>query len=66
MIELQKPESLKFPNNKMAVFRHFLVLKNQKTGSFELMVANDLEFDQSYSLAKLEQKHLENLKDEDK
>ena len=40
---------------------HPKVLKNQKTGAFEVLVANDLDHDQSYSLARLEQKHLENL-----
>lgn len=37
------------------------VLKNQKTGSFELLVGNDLEHDQSYMLARLDQKHLAHL-----
>lgn len=49
-------------NTKLIASGHYAkVLKNQKTGSFELLVANDLEHDQSYLLSRLEQKHLENL-----
>ena len=51
----------KFQTNLFATGHYAKVLKNQKTGSFELLVANDLEHDQSYLLAKIDQEHLENL-----
>lgn len=51
----------KFNTNLIATGHYAKVLKNQKTGSYELLVANDLEHDQSYMLARLEQKHLEHL-----
>ena len=50
-----------FQSTLVASAHYAKVLKNQKTGSFELMVANDLEYDQSYSLARLEQHHLQHL-----
>lgn len=61
LLDVLLEKSKKFLTTLVATAHYAKVLKNQKTGSFELMVANDLEFDQSYSLAKLEQKHLENL-----
>jgi len=49
-------------NTKLIASGHYAkVLKNQKSGAFELLVANDLEHDQSYLLSRLGQKHLENL-----
>lgn len=61
LLEVMIEKSKKFQTNLIATAHYAKVLKNQKTGSFELMVANDLENDQSYSLAGLSQKHLENL-----
>ena len=61
LLDVLLEKSKKFQTTLVATAHYAKVLKNQKTGSFELMVANDLEFDQSYSLARLEQKHLENL-----
>ena len=51
----------KFQTHLFATGHYAKVLKNQKTGSFEMFVANDLEHDQSYLLAKIDQEHLENL-----
>ena len=61
LLEILLEKAVKFQTTLVATAHYAKVLKNQKTGSFELFVANDLEYDQSYSLAKLEQKHLENL-----
>jgi tRNA-specific 2-thiouridylase len=51
----------KFNTTKIVTGHYAKVLKNQKTGAFELMTANDLEHDQSYLLSRLEQKHLASL-----
>ncbi len=59
LLEVLLEKAKKFQTTLVATAHYAKVLKNQKTGAFELMVANDLEFDQSYSLARLEQKHLE-------
>lgn len=56
---LEKME--KFQATHVATAHYAKVLKNQKSGAFELFVANDLENDQSYALSRLEQKHLEHL-----
>lgn len=54
-------KAAKFNTNLIAGGHYAKVLKNQKTGTFELQVANDLEHDQSYMLSRLGQKHLEHL-----
>lgn len=61
LLDVLLEKAKKFQTNLVATAHYAKVLKNQKTGAFELMVANDLEHDQSYSLSRLEQKHLENL-----
>jgi tRNA-specific 2-thiouridylase len=61
LLEVLLEKAVKFQTTLVATAHYAKVLKNQKTGAFELLVANDLEHDQSYSLARLEQKHLENL-----
>ncbi|MBC7428023.1 MAG: hypothetical protein H7336_05395 [Bacteriovorax sp.] len=61
LLEILMEKAQKFQTTLVATAHYAKVLKNQKTGSYELFVANDLEYDQSYSLAKLEQRHLENL-----
>lgn len=61
LLDVLLEKAKKFQTTLVATAHYAKVLKNQKTGSFELMVANDLEHDQSYSLGKLEQRHLENL-----
>ncbi len=61
LLDVLLDKAKKFQTTLVATAHYAKVLKNQKTGAFELMVANDLEHDQSYSLARLEQKHLENL-----
>lgn len=61
LLDVLLEKAKKFQTNLIATAHYAKVLKNQKTGAFELMVANDTEFDQSYSLARLEQRHLENL-----
>lgn len=54
-------KAAKFNTNLIATGHYAKVLKNQKSGAFELVVANDIEHDQTYLLARLEQKHLANL-----
>lgn len=61
LMEILLEKAAKFNTTLIATGHYAKVLKNQKTGSFELMVANDLEHDQSYTLSRLEQKHLANL-----
>jgi tRNA-specific 2-thiouridylase len=61
LLEILLEKAQKFQTTLVATAHYAKVLKNQKTGTFELFVGNDLEHDQSYSLAKLEQRHLENL-----
>lgn len=51
----------KFKASYIATGHYAKILKNQKTNSFELMVANDLKHDQSYFLSRLRQEHFENL-----
>lgn len=61
LFDILLEKAAKFQTNLIASAHYAKVLKNQKTGAFEIFVANDLEHDQSYSLSNLEQKHLENL-----
>ncbi len=61
LLDVLMEKAKKFQTTMVATAHYAKVLKNQKTGSFELMMANDLENDQSYSLAGLTQTHLENL-----
>ena len=61
LLDVLLEKAKKFQTTKIATAHYAKVLKNQKTGSYELMVANDLENDQSYSLSGLSQKHLESL-----
>ena len=61
LLDVLLEKAKKFQTTLVATAHYAKVLKNQKTGSYELMVANDLEHDQSYSLARLEQHHLEHL-----
>lgn len=58
-ILLDKKELLEA--DKIATGHYAKVLYNFKTKEFVITRSNDLEYDQSYLLAKLEQKHLENL-----
>lgn len=61
LMEVLLEKAKKFNTNKVATGHYAKVLKNQKTGAFELLTANDLEHDQSYILSRLEQKHLASL-----
>lgn len=61
LMEVLLAKCAKFNTHLMASGHYAKVLKNQKTGSYELLVANDLEHDQSYFLSRLGQKHLEQL-----
>lgn len=61
LLDILLEKASKFQTTSVATAHYAKVLKNQKTGAFELMVANDIEHDQSYLLARLEQKHLENI-----
>lgn len=61
LMEVLLEKAKKFNTDLIATGHYAKVLKNQKTGSFELLVANDLEHDQSYMLARLEQNHLGHL-----
>lgn len=58
LMDVLLEKAKKFNTNKIVTGHYAKVLKNQKTGAFELMTANDLEHDQSYLLSRLEQKHL--------
>jgi len=48
----------KFNTDLVATGHYAKILKNQKTGQFELMVANDVENDQSYVLSRIEEEKL--------
>ncbi|MBY0413067.1 MAG: hypothetical protein K2Q18_02825, partial [Bdellovibrionales bacterium] len=61
LLDVLIDKAKKFQTTLVATAHYAKVLKNQKNGTFEVLVANDLEHDQSYSLARLEQKHLEHL-----
>jgi tRNA-specific 2-thiouridylase len=61
LMEVLLQKAAKFNTNLIATGHYAKVLKNQKTGTFELIVANDLEHDQSYFLSRLGQKHIEHL-----
>lgn len=61
LMEILLEKAQKFNTNLIATGHYAKVLKNQRSGTFELMVANDLEHDQSYMLARLNQKHLSHL-----
>jgi tRNA-specific 2-thiouridylase len=61
LFKVLEEKAAKFNTQLIATGHYAKVLKNQKTGAFELLVANDLDHDQSYLLSKLEQRHLENL-----
>lgn len=61
LMEILTEKAKKFQTTMIATGHYAKVLKNQKTGSYELMTANDLEHDQSYLLSRLEQKYLASL-----
>jgi tRNA-specific 2-thiouridylase len=61
LMEILLEKAQKFNTDLIASAHYAKVLKNQKSGAYELMVANDLEHDQSYLLSRLEQKHLAHL-----
>lgn len=61
VIDVLIEKGKRFNTSLVATGHYAKVLKNQKTGQFELLVANDVEHDQSYVLAKLGEKQLENL-----
>lgn len=61
LMEILLEKAKKFNTTMIATGHYAKVLKNQKTGSYELIVANDLEHDQSYLLSRLEQDHLASL-----
>jgi tRNA-specific 2-thiouridylase len=61
VIEVMMEKGSKFNTNLVATGHYAKVLKNQKSGNYEILVANDIEFDQSYVLSRLENQHLKNL-----
>lgn len=61
LIEIMSDKAAKFQTNLLATAHYAKVLKNQKSGAYELLVANDLEHDQSYMLSQIPQEHLANL-----
>jgi tRNA-specific 2-thiouridylase len=61
LIEVLTEKAAKFNTNLVATGHYAKILKNQKTGMFEVLVANDLENDQSYLLSRLDHHHLEGL-----
>lgn len=61
LIEVMIEKAKKFNTDLVATGHYAKVLKNQKTGNFEIHVANDVDNDQSYVLARLEEHHLRRL-----
>lgn len=61
VIEVMMEKAQKFNTNLVATGHYAKVLKNQKSGYYELMVANEIDNDQSYVLAGLSEKQLSNL-----
>jgi tRNA-specific 2-thiouridylase len=61
LIEVMIEKAKKFNTDLVATGHYAKVLKNQKTGNFEIHVANDVDNDQSYVLARLEEAQLKNL-----
>lgn len=61
VIEVMMEKAQKFNTNLVATGHYAKVLKNQKTGNFELMVSNEIDNDQSYVLARLDENQLSNL-----
>lgn len=61
LVEILLSKTKKFNANLIATGHYAKVLINHKTRAYELSVANDVEYDQSYLLSRLEQRHLENL-----
>ena len=61
LIQVLKEKAAKFNTKLIATGHYAKVLRNQKSGKFEIMVANDLVSDQSYLLARLEDEHLDGL-----
>lgn len=61
LIDVLKEKAQKFNTNLVATGHYAKVLKNQKTGMFEVLVANDLENDQSYLISRLDSAHLDGL-----
>jgi tRNA-specific 2-thiouridylase len=58
LIEVMIEKAAKFNTTLVATGHYAKVLKNQKTGNYEIFVANDIEYDQSYVLSRLEEHHL--------
>ena len=58
---LREKAQKKFNTSDVATGHYAKILKNQRTGVFELMVSNDLASDQSYELSALGKEDLENL-----
>lgn len=61
LIEVLKEKAKKFNTNLVATGHYAKVLKNQKTGMYEVLVANDLENDQSYLISRLDSNLLDGL-----
>jgi tRNA-specific 2-thiouridylase len=61
LMDVLQEKKKKFNTNLMATGHYAKVLKNQKTGTFEVMVANDLVNDQSYLISRLDKSHLDGL-----
>ena len=58
---LREKAQKKFNTTEVATGHYAKILKNQRSGVFELMVSNDLASDQSYELSGLSKEDLENL-----
>ena len=61
LLEVLKEKAKKFNTDLVATGHYAKVLKNQKTGMFEVLVANDLANDQSYLISRLHRSQLEGL-----
>lgn len=61
LIEVMLEKAEKFHTDLVATGHYAKILKNQKTGKYEIFVANDVDNDQSYVLARLDEEILKHL-----
>ncbi len=61
LIEVMLEKAAKFNTDLVATGHYAKILKNQKTGRYEIFVANDVDNDQSYVLGRLDEETLKHL-----
>ncbi len=61
LLDVMIEKAKKFNTDLVATGHYAKILKNQKTGQYELMVANDVENDQSYVLSRIEEEKLSHI-----